>query len=63
MWVPQLFSIIAEYQADFSNGDNSDADLCMMIEYKVNKSMQMMVHNDSLVKNSTRCEAVSQLRF
>lgn len=60
LWVVQLFAIIKEYETDFE--DSMDANLCTMIEYKVNKSIDfsssMSFGDDNENLNST-CEPVS----
>uniref|UniRef100_A0A336JYS3 CSON002395 protein n=1 Tax=Culicoides sonorensis TaxID=179676 RepID=A0A336JYS3_CULSO len=68
LWVPQLFSIISEYNNDFpivgidtinENTYSSSADLCTMMEAKVNKSLQMSTSMEN-VENLTHrfCEVV-----
>ncbi|XP_063701896.1 synaptic vesicle glycoprotein 2B [Culicoides brevitarsis] len=51
LWVPQLFSIISEYETDFPlvNNGGKGADLCTMMEAKVNKSLLMSASNSDLV--------------
>lgn len=58
LWVVQLFAIIKEYEDDFSDDIGaSDANLCRMIEYKVNKTQLVFVENVSNV--ATKCEPVN----
>jgi hypothetical protein len=56
----QLFAIIEEYGNEiqqFSIGDASDANLCMMIEYKVNKTLNAI--NSFGGSEELVCDAVS----
>lgn len=46
LWMPQLFTIIEEYEADAasSNGFAHDGTLCDMLAYKVNKSNALLLN-------------------
>lgn len=60
LWVVQLFAIIKEYEVEYAHGaDSMDANLCKMIEYKVNKTEQILAGSGESF-NST-CEPVSLL--
>lgn len=62
LWVVQLFAIIKEYEMEFTVEDSIDANLCSMIEYKVNKSMEYSSassFNDDTENLNSTCEPVS----
>lgn len=63
MWVPQLFSIISEYENDFPlvniATSTEKADLCTMMEAKVNKSLLMSTSLEDVDSLTHRfCEVV-----
>ena len=59
LWVVQLFAIIKEYETEFAVGDSIDANLCSMIEYKVNKSSSPSSFNDETENLNSLCQPVS----
>lgn len=59
LWVPQLFAIIKEYEVEYEHDATSiDANLCTMIEFKVNKTESIIMESNRENFNST-CEPVS----
>jgi hypothetical protein len=60
LWVVQLFAIIKEYEVEYAHENESmDANLCKMIEYKVNKTEHIL--SGSNVNFNQTCEPVSAL--
>lgn len=43
LWIVQLFAIIDEFEREFTlEGDSVDANLCTMIDFKVNKTLHIV---------------------
>jgi len=60
LWVVQLFAIIKEYEVEYAHEmESMDANLCKMIEYKVNKTEHIL--SGSVESFNRTCEPVSVL--
>jgi hypothetical protein len=62
LWTVQLFAIIKEYEDQFTI--EPDTDLCMMIEYKVNKTQQTLlstVSDESVTCEPVGCKKINNL--
>lgn len=60
LWVVQLFAIMKEFEMELpSGGMSSDANLCKMIQFKVNKTEHIIINAESTYD----CEPVSSFFF
>lgn len=57
LWIVQLFAIIKEYETEVIVDSASEANLCAMIEFKVNKTQHTITSVDD--NSDVVCEAVS----